>query len=139
MRLHLSLHLSLGILAAALAFGAPAAAQQQQEIDKRLRSSGFKVRLATTAQEIAHLKRVPPRLMLSRTDQARRYYVYADPDFCKCVFVGDEQALRSFKEMVPPAAEQPQAYSSTRPTTTELMIREMDADLGQTDIFGPPF
>ncbi|HET7678756.1 MAG TPA: hypothetical protein VFK79_01315 [Xanthobacteraceae bacterium] len=135
------LFLSLGIVAAALAFGAPAPsqAQQQEAIDMRLRSAGFKVRLATTAQEIAHLKRVPPRVMLSRTEQGRRYYAYADPDFCKCVFVGDEHALRSFKDMVPPADEQPSAYRSSRPSTTELLIREMDADLGQTDIFGPPF
>ena len=133
------LFLSLGILAA-LAFGAPALAQSQQEaVDMRLRSAGFKVRPATTALEIAHLRRVPARLMLSRTEQGRRYYVYADPDFCKCVFIGDDHALRSFKDMVPAVAEQPQPYSSTRPTTTEFVIREMDADLGQTDIFGPPF
>jgi hypothetical protein len=137
------LFLSLGIVAAALALGAPAPApaqtEQQQAIDMRLRSAGFKVRLATTAQEIAHLRRVPPRVMLSRSEQGRRYYAYADPDFCQCVFVGDEHALRSFKDMVPPAAEQPSASGSTRPSTTELLIRDMDADLGQTDIFGPPF
>jgi hypothetical protein len=74
--------------------------------------------------------------MLSRSEQGRRYY---DPDFCKCVFVGDEHALRSFKDMVPPAAEQPSASGASRPSTTELLIRDMDADLGQTDIFGPPF
>ena len=130
--------LSCGVIAAALLFAAPALAQQEA-IDMRLRSAGFTVRPATTPQEMAHLKRVPPRSMLSRTDQGRRYYVYADPDYCKCVFVGDEQALRTFKDMVPPADGQPAAYRSTRPSTTELVIRELDDDLGQTDIFGHPF
>lgn len=130
--------LAYGVIAAAALFGAPVMAQQEAA-DMRLRSAGFKVRPATTPQEIALLRRVPPRVMLSRTDQARRYYVYADPDYCKCVFVGDEIALRAFKDMVPPADEQPAAYRSSRPSTTEFLVREMDADLGQTDIFGAPF
>ena len=124
------LFLSLGIVAAALAFGAPAAAQQQ-EMDMRLRSAGFKVRPAGTAQEIDLLRRAPARVMLSRTEQGRRYYVLADPDFCKCVFVGDEQALRTYRET---------SMSPTPPPpATELVIRELDAALGQTPLFGPPF
>lgn len=127
-----------GLIATTLLFAAPVMAQQEAA-DMRLRSAGFKVRPATTPQEIALLRRVPPRVMLSRSDQARRYYVYADPDFCKCVFVGDDVALRTLKDMAPPPGEQPAAYSSSRPSTTEFLVREMDADLGQTDIFGPPF
>jgi hypothetical protein len=132
MRLHLSRHLSLGILAAALAFGAPALAQsQQQEIDMRLRSAGFKVRPAATAQEIDLLRRAPPRVMLSRTDQGRRYYLFADPDFCKCVYAGDEQALRTYRET--------SMSPNPPPPATETPIRELDAALGQTALFGPPF
>ena len=125
------LSVALGIIAAALACGAPAAAQQLQEIDMRLRSAGFKVRPAATAQEIDLLRRAPPRVMLSRTEQGRRYYVLADPDFCKCVFVGDEQALRIYRET--------SMSPSPPPPVTEMAIREMDAALGQTALFGPPF
>src|SRR5918999_6543086 len=125
------LFLSLGIITAALAFGAPAPAQQQQEIDMRLRSSGFKVRPAGTAQEIDLLRRAPPRVMLSRTDQGRRYYVFADPDFCKCVYAGDEHALRTYRET--------SMSPSPPPPTTEMAIRELDAALGQSTLFGPPF
>ena len=124
------LFLSLGIIAAALAFGAPAPAQQQ-EIDTRLRSAGFKVRPAATAQEIDLLRRAPPRMMLSRTEQGRRYYVLADPDFCKCVYAGDEQALRTYRDT--------SMSPSPPPPATELAIRELDAALGQTPLFGPPF
>jgi hypothetical protein len=125
------LFLTLGIIAAALAFGAPAAAQLQQEFDTRLRSAGFKVRPAATAQEIDLLRRAPARVMLSRTEQGRRYYVFADPDFCKCVFVGDEQALRTYRET--------SMSPSPPPPATEMVIREMDTALGQTPLFGPPF
>jgi hypothetical protein len=123
------LFLSLGVIAAALACGAPAAAQQ--EIDMRLRSAGFKVRPAATAQEIDLLRRAPARVMLSRTEQGRRYYVFADPDFCKCVYAGDEQALRIYRET--------SMSPSPPPPATEMPIREMDAALGQTALFGPPF
>jgi hypothetical protein len=118
-------------IAAVLFCAAPLAAQSPQEgIDMRLRAAGFKVRVASTPQEIALLRGVPPRAMLSRSDQARRYYVYADPDFCRCVYAGDEQALRTYKEA---------STSTTRTPDTELAIRELDAALGQTAIFGPPF
>ena len=124
------LSLAFGIIAAALVCGAPVAAQQQ-EIDMRLRSAGFKVRPAATAQEIDLLRRAPARVMLSRTEQGRRYYVLADPDGCKCVFAGDEQALRTYRatSMSP----------SPPPPVTDMAIREMDAALGQTALFGPPF
>jgi hypothetical protein len=119
------------ILATALLAAAPAAAQQpQQAIDMRLRAAGFKVRTASSPQEIALLRGVPARVMLSRSDQARRYYVYADPDFCKCVYAGDEQALRTYKEA---------SFSPTRTPDVELAIRELDPALGQTELFGPPF
>ena len=125
------LFLTLGVIAAALAFGVPAAAQLQQEFDTRLRSAGFKVRPAATAQEIDLLRRAPARVMLSRTEQGRRYYVFADPDFCKCVFVGDEQALRTYRET--------SMSPNPPPPATEMVIREMDTALGQTPLFGPPF
>jgi hypothetical protein len=125
------LFLSLGVIAAALACGAPAAAQQLQEIDMRLRSAGFKIRPAATAQEIDLFRRAPPRVMLSRTEQGRRYYVFADPDFCKCVFAGDEHALRTYRET--------SMSPSPPPPATEMAIRELDAALGQTALFGPPF
>jgi hypothetical protein len=125
------LFLSLGVIAAALACGAPAAAQQLQEIDMRLRSAGFKIRPAATAQEIDLLRRAPPRVMLSRTEQGRRYYVFADPDFCKCVYAGDEHALRTYRET--------SMSPNPPPPATETPIRELDAALGQTALFGPPF
>ncbi len=125
------LTLALGIIAAALVCGAPAAAQLQQEIDMRLRSAGFKVRPAATAQEIDLLRRAPARVMLSRTEQGRRYYVLADPDFCKCVYAGDEQALRTYRDT--------SMSPSPPPPAAEMAIRELDAALGQTALFGPPF
>ena len=126
------LSLALGITAAVLVCAAPAPAQAQQDaLDVRLRSAGFKVRPAATAQEIDLLRRAPPRTMLSRTEQGRRYYVFADPDFCKCVFVGDEQALRTYREI--------SMSPNPPPPATELAIRELDTALRQTPLFGPPF
>ena len=65
-----------------------------------------------------------------RTRVALAALVFADPDFCKCVFIGDEQALRTYRET--------SMSPSPPPPATELPIREMDAALGQTPLFGPP-
>jgi hypothetical protein len=123
------MRLSLVVIGALLLVALPAVAQQD-DIGNRLSQAGFKVRPTATADEAALLRRVPPRTMLSRSDQARRYYVLADPDVCKCVYTGDEQALRTYKEM---------SFSPNPSPNKDLAIRELDPALGQTALFGPPF
>jgi hypothetical protein len=132
----LRLSLSHGLVATALLFTPPSVAEAQQEAtDMRLRSAGFKVRPATTPEEIAHLRRVPPRTILSRTKDGKRTYVYADPDYCKCIFFGDENALRAYKDMVASAGQQPRAYADGRPSTEDMLIGEMNRDLDSP--YGP--
>ena len=129
-----------GIIAAVLLVAMPALAQQEG-LDMRLRSAGFKVRPATTPQELALLRRVPPRTMLSRSEQARRYYVYADPDDCKCAFVGDEKALQAYRDMRA-GMRQPQAGSGPGGyPTDEILIHDMNEDLPgiSPDLFDHPF
>lgn len=111
------------------AFGVLAgSALAQLAPDMRLEDAGFVMRPADTAEQLALIKRVPPRRFVARVKNGKRYYVYADPELCNCVFVGDAVALEAYRDMrkrlpqpdtVAPAGVAPQAE----------LVEDMDGDL----------
>src|SRR6201999_1934462 len=92
----------------ALAFGVWAAAAAAQEIkDMHLEDAGFIVRVADTPQKLEQLRKLPARQFIARTKPGGRYFLYADPDFCKCLFVGNQSAMQAFRDMSGTALAQP--------------------------------
>jgi hypothetical protein len=82
-------------IVAFLIFGLSGGADANQEgKDMKLEDMGFVMRAADTPAQIDRLRQLPPRTFVARTKGGRRYYLYADPDYCKCVFVGDELAMK---------------------------------------------
>ncbi len=71
----------------------------QEATDMHLEDVGFVMRSAA-AQQLERLRALPPRKFVARSIGGRRYYLYADPDLCKCVFLGDEAAMRSYQDLV---------------------------------------
>jgi hypothetical protein len=114
-----------------LAFGIftvlPAAAQLAA--DMRLEDAGFVMRRADTPDKIARLRLIPPRQFVSRTGKRGRYYLWADPDTCRCVFVGDGRALQSFKDMRK-GLPQPDSVSPRGIDPENMIIHDMDEDAG---------
>src|SRR5271163_1969134 len=83
-------------------FGGDAGAQQAQEAtDMHLEDAGFVMRAATPHQ-LDRVRLLPPRKFVARTVNGRRYFLYADPDLCKCVFLGDELAMANYQSMASP-------------------------------------
>jgi hypothetical protein len=115
-----TLHL-LGLLVAAVACN-PAVAGQEAT-DMLLKDAGFVVRGAETPAERARLRAVPARKFLRRHKTGHVYYVYVDPDTCECAFVGDEDALKTYRDMVANIPNGPLG-AGIRP---ELEINDMDA------------
>jgi hypothetical protein len=89
----------IALLAAGL-FAADAAAQEAR--DMHLEDMGFVMRPALTPQQLERLKLLPPDKFVSRSKNGRRYFLYADPTLCKCVFVGDELAMSNYQNLVAP-------------------------------------
>jgi hypothetical protein len=88
------------VLLAVGLFGGGAAAQQTQEAtDMHLEDAGFVMRAATPHQ-LDRVRLLPPRKFVARTVNGRRYFLYADPELCKCVFLGDELAMTNYQNMV---------------------------------------
>jgi len=108
------------------AFGDPAAAQEGK--DMKLEDAGFIMRTADTPEKLSHAKLLPPRKFVAREKDGKHYYVYADPEFCKCVLVGDETAMKTFRDM---RMKQPQLQTTFAPglTPESAMIQDMDRDV----------
>ena len=79
-------------------FGDPAAAGQEAN-DMKLEDAGFVVRVADTPAKFDRLRTLPPRKFIRRVKTGQPYFMYADPDACKCVFVGDADAMKSYRGM----------------------------------------
>lgn len=106
----------------------------QEAIDMKLEDAGFIMRPANTAAKLRRVKLLLPRQFIRHRKAGKHYYLYADPDYCKCVFVGSERAMQTYRNMVAPAPQPlpgvggPVAPSGTTPEGA--LIRDMDSDIG---------
>jgi Protein of unknown function (DUF3551) len=94
------------------------AGSHQEATDMHLEDVGFVMR-AAAPQQLERLRSLPPRKFVARSIGGRRYYLYADPDLCKCVFLGDEAAVQSYKDLV----------GQGRLAAGNMSIEDMDPDL----------
>ncbi len=119
----------VAVLIVGLSGGADAS---QEGNDMKLEDMGFVMRPANTAAQIERLRQLPPRAFVARSKNGRRYFLYADPDYCKCVFVGDELAMKNYRDLVSPPPQAPTAIGPGKPSVANEMIQEMDPVLGET-------
>ena len=127
-RIHMLL--ALGLLCG------PAGAQEAR--DMKLEDVGFVMRPANTPAQIERLRQLPSRTFVARSKGGRRYYIYADPDYCQCVFLGNELAMRNYRDLVtppkpPPMPAGPPGSSLTGPLVLEL-APNLDLTIGDGDI-----
>ena len=88
---------ALLIVAICALLGAPALAQEVTGM--KLEESGFKMKEANTPERFARLKSFPARKFVRRTRGGVPYFIYADPDYCKCAYVGTQAAMDAFRGM----------------------------------------
>jgi hypothetical protein len=125
---------------------AAAASHAQLGAEMKLADAGFVMRVAKSSKQMERLRSIPPRRMVARTKDGVRRYLYADPDGCQCVLIGNEQAMRSYRDMVkppplPPGVKDFEGVPSGSGVNVEReMIHEMNADgepAWEDDIFHP--
>jgi hypothetical protein len=101
----LCLLVGAGCAASSGSFGNPFAPtktpqQQAQELEPMLEAAGFSELPAATPGQAAKLKTLPP-LKLNYYDDKNgvKHYWVADPDFCKCLFHGDEASYQRYENL----------------------------------------
>jgi hypothetical protein len=104
-RLAFALYLIVGAGCAASSFSNPFAEtktpqQQAQELEPMLQAAGFSELPTTTSDQTTRLKTLPPLKLNYYIDQSGvRHYWMADPDYCKCLFHGDEASYQRYENI----------------------------------------
>ena len=124
------------VIVLAALFAADLAAQTPQQRDRLLEQAGFIMRSADTGAKVERMKRLPPLQFLARNSPRGRYYLFADPTLCVCVFVGNEQAMENYKSQIitVPANELAPTQAAPGPDGKPYVIVH---DVGE-DLFGDP-
>lgn len=113
----------LALLICILSGGADAGQEGQ---DMRLEDVGFIMRPANSPQQRERLKLLPPRTFVARTKNGRRYFLYADPDYCQCVFLGNALAMKNYQDMVSPPPQAPMPLGPDGGPVAGSLIQELD-------------
>ena len=71
----------------------------QLATDMKLEDAGFVMRRADTSEKMRRAQLLPSRQFVARVKDGKRYYLYADTELCKCVFVGSPDALKTFRDL----------------------------------------
>jgi hypothetical protein len=89
-------------LAATLAVGGCAyfTRQSAQDTENLLAAAGFTMRPADTPEKLAHLRTMPVRTIISRSKSDQLVFTYADPDYCKCLWVGNASQYNAYQRLV---------------------------------------
>ncbi len=69
------------------------------QTEQLLAAAGFDQKLADTPEKLAHLQTLTPaRKLVAQERDGHLYYVYADPDLCKCLYVGTATQYEQARE-----------------------------------------
>jgi hypothetical protein len=84
-----------------LALSACATIHRQEASDSEvlLRQAGFQARAAGGSEREQEFARLPARQIVERDDNGVPAYVFADPDNCRCVYVGGEKEYATLQEL----------------------------------------
>jgi uncharacterized protein YdbL (DUF1318 family) len=94
---------TLGVALMALVVGAGGcAALRKSDVDAQeqlLSAAGFQMKPADSPEKLKHLETLTPQKLVPHTRDGKLYYVYADAEFCKCLFVGNEPAYQKYQQL----------------------------------------
>jgi hypothetical protein len=93
------------VISATLVFvavlGGCAAIEKSDAMDaeRLLTVAGFQMRLADTPEKLAETQKLPQRTLTPQDHEGRTVFVYADAEFCKCLYVGTAEADRRYQRL----------------------------------------
>jgi len=91
---------SLLVAAAALIAGCTYIRKEEaDQVESTLAAAGFQARPADTPEKLSKLQALPLRKLSSKVKDGELIYFYADPNFCKCLYVGDQSAYARYQQL----------------------------------------
>jgi hypothetical protein len=89
---------TLLILVAALGGCAAIERQQAADTEKQLAAAGFRTLAADSAERRNELAGMPPFELVARRHGPKTVYTYADPQSCRCLYVGGPAAYAKYRQ-----------------------------------------
>lgn len=72
---------------------------QARDTERMLAEAGFHARRADTPERQEDLRSMPPYQIVSRTQDGTIVYTYADPDSCRCLYVGGHDEYSRYERI----------------------------------------
>lgn len=109
------------------------AALAQESTGMKLEAAGFKMKEARSETEMTRLKSIPAHKFVRRTRGGVAYYIYPDPVYCKCAYIGNQKAMDDYRAVNSPVTGLPN-YSGTADVTKrggDNVEQDMFTDMGE--------
>jgi len=71
-----------------------------QDKENMLEAAGFQFRPADTPAKMAAIKTLPAHRFVQQINNGQPVWIYADPTICGCLYVGNQQAMQAYRQMV---------------------------------------
>lgn len=81
-------------------------------VERTLADSGFQIKLAKTPQQAQQVAKLPQRKLVRTSFENDVRYVYADAEFCNCIYAGTEGAFQRYRAAAAERIEQEELASS---------------------------
>jgi len=92
-------HIGLALVALGMAGCATFQASDTRATEKMLVAAGFQPKPADTPEKLAHLRSLTARTMITRQENGTPYYLFADPESCRCLYVGTAQQYQDYQTL----------------------------------------
>ncbi len=73
--------------------------QQTAQQEDLLAAAGFSMHPANTPGKLAQLQQLPPFQVRMRLKDNKPVYFYADPQFCQCLYTGNETNYQTYRRL----------------------------------------
>ena len=71
--------------------------REAEQIEPQLSAAGFQMIRADTPEKFAKLQGMPQCKLHSMNHDGKRYYVFADAQGCRCLYLGDKNAYDQYQ------------------------------------------
>ena len=93
---------SIAVIVISAALLSSCAAMRKDEamsMERTLAAAGFQMKFADTSERINELATLPQRTLVPQQRDGELFYVYADPEYCNCLYVGTEEAYQRYQKL----------------------------------------
>lgn len=112
----------LALAALALAGCSATSSPKPRTVESNLVSAGFRGVVPDSPKKQEAIKRLRPHQLTEGSRNGKRYYWYADPEGCGCVYVGGEAAYQRYDQLA-------QARDNVKSDTADrTMLRTVESE-----------